>query len=120
MIILNLFPKASSDFTSKCEICVKEKHVRKYFPSIIRNSKPLELIHIDVCGSNRIPTRDGIRYFVTFIDDHSRYSYIYRLKSEDEVLNWFMVYKIEVENQLEKKNKILRSHYGGIHLKQND
>jgi len=55
------------------------------------------------------------RYFVTFIDDHSRYCYSYLLKYKDEVPNWFKVYKVEIENQFEKKIKNLRSDRGEIH-----
>jgi len=50
--------------------------------------------------------------FVTFINDYSKFSYTYLLKSKDEVLDWFKVYKAEAENQLEKKIKILRSDRG--------
>ena len=54
MINLNLIPKSSFDTTSKCEICVQDKYVRTPFHSITRNSDPLELIHSDVCDSNRV------------------------------------------------------------------
>jgi len=50
---------------------------------------------------------------VTFIDDHSKFYYNYLLKSYDEVLHWLKVYKVEAENQLDKKIKILRSDRGG-------
>ena len=49
---------------------------------------------------------------MTFIDDYSNFV-TYLLKSKDEVLDWFKVYKVEAENQLEKKIKILRSDRGG-------
>ena len=85
MIKLNFVPKtfSSSDFDSKCEICVQGKQVRKPFPSITRKSEPLELIHSDVCDSNIVLTRGSKIYFVTFFDDHSRFRYIYLLKSKD-------------------------------------
>ena len=50
---------------------------------------------------------------MTFIDDYSRYCYTYLLKSKDEVLDMFKVYKVESENQLDKRIKILRSDRGG-------
>ena len=75
MINLNSIPKTSSfsDFASKCEISVQEKQVSKHFSSITRNSEPLKLIHSDVCDLNKVLNRDSRRYFVIFIDDHSRY-----------------------------------------------
>ena len=58
-------------------------------------------------------TRGGNRYFITFIDDCSRYTYIYLLKHKDEAFHVFKAFKAEVENQLGKIIKILRSDRGG-------
>uniref|UniRef100_A0A2N9FGP9 Integrase catalytic domain-containing protein n=1 Tax=Fagus sylvatica TaxID=28930 RepID=A0A2N9FGP9_FAGSY len=55
----------------------------------------------------------GRKYFVTFIDDCTRYCYVYLLRSKDEALESFIHYKKEVENQLNKKIKVLRSDRGG-------
>jgi len=71
----------------------------------------------DVCDSSRVLTCDGRRYFVTFIDDYSKFCYTYLLKSKDEAFDWFKVYKIEADNQLERKIKILRFDCGGVYLK---
>jgi hypothetical protein len=62
---------------------------------------PLELIHSDICEMNGVLTEGGYRYFMTMIDDASRYCYVYLLKTKDETLNCFKAYKTEVENQLE-------------------
>jgi hypothetical protein len=43
----------------------------------------------------------GQRYFLTMIDDESRHCYVYLLKMNDDALNCFKIYKVEVENQLE-------------------
>jgi hypothetical protein len=45
-------------------------------------------------------TEGGQRYFMTMIDDVFRYFYVYLLKTKDETLNYFKIYKAEVENQL--------------------
>jgi transposase InsO family protein len=50
---------------------------------------------------------------MTMIDDASRYCYVYLLKTKDEALNCFKIYKVEVENQLEKKIKRFRSDRSG-------
>ena len=50
---------------------------------------------------------------MTFIDDCSKYCHLYLIKTKDEVINKFKIYKAEVENQLEKKIKILRLDKGG-------
>ena len=50
---------------------------------------------------------------MTFIDDCTRFCYVYLLKTNDEALHYFKIYKAEVENQLERKVKRLRSDRGG-------
>ena len=66
-----------------------------------------------MCDLKLVQTRGGKRYFVTFIDDYTRYSYVYLIRSKDEAVEMFKIFKIEVENQLSKKIKILRSDRGG-------
>jgi hypothetical protein len=74
---------------------------------------PLDLIHSDICKMNGVLTEGGQRYFMTIIDNASRYCYVYLLKTKEEILNYFKTYKAEVENQLEKKIKRFRSDHGG-------
>jgi hypothetical protein len=62
---------------------------------------------------NGILTKGGKRYFIIFIDNSTRFCYVYPLKSKDEALHYFKTYKAEVENQLERKIKQLRSDRGG-------
>ncbi|XP_068314976.1 uncharacterized protein [Pyrus communis] len=59
-----------------------------------------------------VQTRGGKIYFITFIDDCTRYCYVYLLRSKDEALEAFTNYKNEVENQLSKKIKVIRSNRG--------
>ena len=46
---------------------------------------PLEIKHSDVCGPLNVKARGGYEYFVTFIDDHSRYGYAYLMHKRSEV-----------------------------------
>ena len=78
-----------------------------------RNLVPLELIHSDLCEMNGVLTKGGKRYFMTLIDDATRFCYVYLLQTKDEALDYFKIYKAEVENQLERKIKRLRSDRGG-------
>nr|KAJ0188051.1 hypothetical protein LSAT_V11C900477710 [Lactuca sativa] len=107
----------TNDF-EKCETCVKSKFTKKPFPSVKRNTSLLELIHSDICELNGILTRGGKRYFITFCDDFSRYLHGYLLRSKDEAFDAFKRYKAEVENQLERHIKILRSDRGGEYFNQ--
>ena len=99
--------------TKTCEICIQAKMSKRPFPKVERNSELLDLVHSDICELNGILTRGGNRYFITFIDDHSRYTYVYLMKHKDQAFQMFKIYKSEVENQKGKKIKILRSDRGG-------
>ena len=113
MVNLERLPKFEIDLNHKCETCVEAKLTRSSFHSINRNSEPLDLIHSDICDFKSLQTRGGKKYFITFIDDCTRFCYVYLLRSKDEALNMFIHYKNEVENQLSKKIKVLRSDRGG-------
>ena len=54
-----------------------------------------------------------INIFFTFVDDSTKYCYVYLLKSKDEAIEKFVLYKNEVDNQLNKKIKVMRSDRGG-------
>jgi len=55
----------------------------------------------------------NLRYFITFINDYSRYMYLYLLRSKDETLDVFNVFKAKVELQCKKQIKIVRLDRGG-------
>ena len=100
----------------RCETCIQAKMTRLPFPKAERNNELLDLVHSDVCEFNGFLTRGGNKYFITFIDDYSRYVYVYLMKTKDESFHMFKCYKNLVENQLGKKVKILRNDRGGEYL----
>ena len=73
LINLDLLPKFKIDFNHKCEICVEVKMTKVSFKSVERSTEPLELIHSDVCDMKFVQTRGAKKYFITFIDDCTRY-----------------------------------------------
>ncbi|GKB31868.1 retrotransposon protein, putative, ty1-copia subclass [Tanacetum coccineum] len=86
----------------KCKSCISGKMARKLFPHQVERAKDLlELIHTDVCEPFRTVSREGANYFITFIDDFSRYGFVYLMKHKHEVLETFKVFHNEVENQLD-------------------
>ncbi|KAL0293088.1 UNVERIFIED_CONTAM: hypothetical protein Scaly_2578300 [Sesamum calycinum] len=82
-----------------CESCLKGKMTRMPFvgQSTLANGL-LDLIHIDVCGSLNTQARGGLSYFITFIDDHSRYGYVYLMRFKSEAFVRFKEFRLEVEN----------------------
>ncbi|GJS24550.1 retrotransposon protein, putative, ty1-copia subclass [Tanacetum coccineum] len=103
----------------KCVPCMSGKMARKPYTHQVERAKDLlGLIHTDVCGPFKITSRQGANYFVTFTDDFSRYGYVYLLKHKHEVFETFKVFQKEVENQLGKTIKSLRSDRGGEYMSQ--
>src|SRR5438128_48368 len=111
---MSLIPNFTIAKGSKCHSCVQSKQPRKpHTADEERNLAPLELIHSDLCEMNGVLTKGGKRYFMTLIDDATRFFYVYLLHTKDEALDYFKIYKAKVENQLERKIKRLRSDHGG-------
>ena len=98
---------------SKYLSCVQAKQPCKLHKAAEERHLAPELIHSDLCEMNGVLTKGGKKYFMTLIDDSTRYCYVYLLNAKDEALHYFKIYKAEVENQLEKKIKRVRSDRGG-------
>ena len=60
----------------------------------------LELLHSDVCGPINVKTRGRYEYYVTFIDDYSRYGYVYLMHRKSETFDKFKEFRVEVKKQL--------------------
>ena len=104
------------DFTDLgvCVECIKGKHTRQTLKkAATRSSQLLEIIHTDICGPFDVPSLGGERYFITFIDDFSRYGYVYLLHEKSQSVDTLEVFVNEVERQLDRKVKIVRSDRGG-------
>jgi transposase InsO family protein len=102
------------DHEGICNGCAQRKNIKNYFRK--RDNKAegvLELIHSDVCGPMPSSSISGYVYYVSFIDDYSRKTWLYLLKSKDEVFSKFKEFKSLRENLSERKIKILRSDNGG-------
>ena len=99
---------------SFCEPCAKAKHHRaKFKDSGKRCSDILGLVHSDVCGKVNTKSLGGAQYFLTFIHDKTRYTWVYFLKTKDEVFSKFLEWKAKVEKSLGKEVKVLRTDNGG-------
>ena len=63
--------------------------------------------------------KEGYEYFITFTDDYSRYGYVYLMRQKSEAFEKFKEFRIEVENQLGKHIKVIRSDRSGEYLLRN-
>ena len=111
----------SFDFQSldTCESCLLGKMTKAPFTGINERANDLlVLIHSDVCGPMSTIARGGFQYFITFTDDFSRFGYVYLMRHKSEAFERFKEFQNEVQNQLGKTIKAIRSDRGGEYLSQ--
>lgn len=114
----NMVTGLNLDKTSKpsfCSACAEGKSSRTKFPTSEnkRHDTVLGIVHSDVCGKITTKSLGGSEYFLTFVDDHSRYVWVYFLKNKHEVFEKFLEWKAMVEKQYGTRIKTLRTDNGG-------
>ncbi|XP_052730972.1 retrovirus-related Pol polyprotein from transposon TNT 1-94 isoform X1 [Vigna angularis] len=83
-----------------CETCELAKHTRAFFPnSNNRSSQPFQLIHSDIWGPSTVPNISGARWFVTFIDDCTRVTWLYLLKQKSDVSTIIPIFHSMIRTQ---------------------
>jgi len=98
--------------TSKCEACIYGKQSRESFStSSWRANRWLQLVHNDVCGPLET-SFGGCKYFLLFVDDFSRLTWVYFLKQNLEVFEKFKIFRQLVENEVKEKIGTLRTDNG--------
>jgi transposase InsO family protein len=104
-----------------CASCVLGKHHRGFFDkrASYHASGPLQLVHSDLCGPLSSPSFSGCKYFLTFIDDFSKRTWVYFLKLKSKVFDKFLAYKALVEKQYGHQIQRLRTNNGGEYVKNN-
>ena len=100
-----------------CESYLEGKMTKRPFSAKGERSKePLQLVHSNVYDPLSVQARGGYEYFVTFIDDYSRYGYVYLMHKKSETFGKFKEFMAEGEKQLGKSLKTFRSDRGGEYL----
>ncbi|KAL6278328.1 hypothetical protein ACE6H2_021929 [Prunus campanulata] len=106
-----LFPNLVQQQTI-CDSCQLSKSTRLPFNSSkSRANKPFEIVHSDIWGPT-IESFDGYKYFVTFVDDFSRTTWLYLLKFKSDLMNVFKDFHNLVKNQFSTQIQTLRSDNG--------
>lgn len=99
--------------TDVCVTCLQGKQARFPFKhAATRANEILELVHADLAGPTPTKSIGGSRYYFVLVDDHSRMTFTYFLKTKDEAFEKFCEFKAYVENQTGKKLKKFRSDNG--------
>lgn len=103
-----------SDTSQTCEACIAGKsHIAPYKPSTRVITKPMELIHCDICGPMPVSTYGDNKYFITFVDHFSRHGTISLLKQKSEAFTVFKEYQARMERLTGNKIITLRTDGGG-------
>ncbi|KAM2607610.1 hypothetical protein TB2_036145 [Malus domestica] len=108
-----------SDRISKslCSSCALGKCSKLSFHTVsCHTRKPLELVHTDVWGPSPTISVHGFRYYIIFVDDFTKYSWLFPLKYKSEAFAIFTQFKSMIENLLSTKIVTLRSDSGGEFL----
>ena len=111
--LAKLFPKLfinKNPASYHCEICQFAKYTRTVYPQIpYKPSTVFSLVHSDVWGPSRIKNISGTRWFVTFVDDHTRVTWVFLMKEKSEVGHIFQTFNLMVQNQFNSKIQVLKS-----------
>ena len=115
---LNLAPgafKIARD--TSCEPCLFSKQARQPFGVSTRPAqRPLELVHMDVCGPLHVPSVGGCRYFATLLDDYSKMSVVRPIAYKSQVPSVVRETLVMLENQCGHKVQRVRSDNGTEYL----
>ncbi|GJT15096.1 retrovirus-related pol polyprotein from transposon TNT 1-94 [Tanacetum coccineum] len=108
-----------------CYACERGKSKKASHPPKLVSSdhSKLELLHMDLCGPMRVASINGKKYILVIVDEFSRYTWVYFLRSKDEtpeIIKKFIaqaqlnykakVCKIRTDNDTELKNATLKAH----------
>jgi len=100
-----------------CESCQLGKHIHSSFPSgVSRVSSPFALVYSDIWRPSHIKFNLGFQYFVTFIDDYSRCTWVFLMKYRSELFSIFQIFYNEIKNQFGISIRILHSDKGREYL----
>jgi hypothetical protein len=112
---INLLPNLKQIDLDLCENCVYGKQKRVIFLRVGKEKKneTLELVHTGVWGPSQVSSLGGSHYYVTFIDDATRTTWVYCIQQKSDVFDTFKKWKALVENETGKSLKCLRSDNGG-------
>src|SRR5882762_2485839 len=100
-----------------CEPCLSSKmHANPFPPSESQTTCPLQLIHSDLHGPLHVCTHSGFCYWVSFIDDFTRFRVVFSLRVKSDTFEAFKAFKSYAENHMNVKIKALHDDNGGEYM----
>ncbi|PLW34541.1 hypothetical protein PCASD_12926 [Puccinia coronata f. sp. avenae] len=114
---INYLKKAFPDVTINsidCSVCdLSKMHRVPFSGSFPKPSRPLECIHMDLCGPITPASRGGNKYFLKIIDGYSKYRFIYPLRCKSDTFSTFLVFLNQAENFTNQRLHSVVSDNGG-------
>jgi hypothetical protein len=106
-LIAKNFLKFSAQFHDVCPICPLAKQSRLPFsPSVISSTKPFEKIHCDIWDRYRHPSISDAYYFLTVVDDYTRFTWIFLMRHKNETQSLLKCFFSYVHTQFNSHIKI--------------
>ena len=117
-LVTGVVIKSKESMDPICEPCLAGKQHRVAAPKVAQNraSEPLQLVHSDVHGPLPVQSRHHSKYWITFIDDCTRFWVVLPLKDKAGAFSAFKQFKALAENQLNTRIKALRDDKGGEYM----
>ena len=102
-----------------CESCVYAKATRKSVSKVREGDRAENFgdeIHSDIWGKSPIESKGGKRYFILFVDDKTRFTILYLLRTKDEAFKTYKAFKTWLDTQFGCRIKFLNTDRGGEYL----
>lgn len=105
-------PQKPESFTCTACLLYKSKH-KTPKPTDKRASKKFDLIHSDLSGRFSVRSLGGKEYYISFIDDHTRYAWICFLKNKSDAAGTIKKFLRMIKTQFDTTIKVLQTDNGG-------
>ncbi|GFV58697.1 retrovirus-related Pol polyprotein from transposon TNT 1-94 [Trichonephila clavipes] len=107
-------PRLTDNGTTHCIPCklAKSKRVSFKKTGAVRSKRPLELLHMDLCGPMPTERQGGNKYFLSIIDDYSRKVTVFPIRNKSDVFHTFIRFQKRAERFLSKKVIAVRTDGG--------
>lgn len=114
LLCLYQLPTSSNNFPDVCEPCQFGKSHRLSFTHThVSSSKPFDLVYSDVCGPSPYFSMNGNRYFLLFVDDCTKFVWIYFLSHKSQVFDAFVQFRTMIHTQFNCLIRSLQTDWGG-------
>jgi transposase InsO family protein len=103
----------TSDISDCCGCKLANFSALPFSKSVSISFAPFDLVHSDVWGPSPVLTKGGSRYYVSFIDDYTRYCWVYLMKNRFEFFDIYLMFRAMVKTQHNVVIKCFRCDLGG-------